>query len=392
MVPVHSADQHLLGIKWRKATYLDQALPFGLRSAPKLFTAVADGLAWAMVSEGVVDVIHYLDDFFFCGPAGSLTCGAALDTALPLCERLGFPVAPDKVVGPTAVLTFLGIEIDSLKQELRLPADKLSRLKALINNWAQKRNATKHELQSLLGHLNHACTVVKPGRSFLHNLISTLKIPKHSTHRVRLNAQCRADIAWWQVFLPLWNGAGFFSHSRVSVQVFSDASGSWGCAALHTATGQWFQMQWPQTWKEVNIAIKEMVPVVASTALWGSTWVGSTVCFNVDNQAVVAALNRSRAKDPHLAHLLRCLFFFEAHYKFEHKSAHIPGKLNVAADALSRNRLIHFRSICPQAQATPTQVPHQLGTLLMDPSLTWTSKRWSQMFRDSLSKGSQSPL
>ena len=162
IVPVHSADQHLLGINWRKVKCLDQALPFGLRSAPKLFTAVADGLAWAMVSEGVVDVIHYLDDFFFCGPARSSTWGAALDTALPLCERLGFPVAPDKVVGPATVLTFLGIEIDSWKQELRLPAEKLSRLKVLVNNWAQKRNATKHELQSLLGHLNHACTVVKP--------------------------------------------------------------------------------------------------------------------------------------------------------------------------------------------------------------------------------------
>ena len=81
-----------------------------------------------MVSEGIVNVIHYLDDFFFCGQAGSPTCGAALDTALPLCERLGFSVAPDKVVGPTTVLTFLGIEIDSWKQELRLPAEKLSPL------------------------------------------------------------------------------------------------------------------------------------------------------------------------------------------------------------------------------------------------------------------------
>lgn len=42
------------------------------------------------------------------------------------------------------------------------------------------------------------------------------------------------------------------------------------------------------------------------------------VCFNVDNQqAVVAVSNRNWARDSHLAHLLRCLFFFEAHFKFQ---------------------------------------------------------------------------
>ena len=183
MVPVHREDQHLLGIKWRDNIYLDQALPFGLRSAPKIFTAVADGLTWAIVCEGISNVIHYLDDFFFCGPADSEECTAALHTALPLCERLGFPVAQEKVVDPATVITFLGIELDSVRQELRLPQDKLERIKTLINRWSKKHCATKHELQCLLGHLNHACTVVKPGRTFIHNVIALLRLPKHPTHR-----------------------------------------------------------------------------------------------------------------------------------------------------------------------------------------------------------------
>ena len=37
IVPVHPADYNLLGITWRGNTYLDRALPFGLRSAPKVF-------------------------------------------------------------------------------------------------------------------------------------------------------------------------------------------------------------------------------------------------------------------------------------------------------------------------------------------------------------------
>ena len=34
-VPVHTSDQRLLAVSWMGTTYLDKALPFGLRSAPK---------------------------------------------------------------------------------------------------------------------------------------------------------------------------------------------------------------------------------------------------------------------------------------------------------------------------------------------------------------------
>ena len=57
--PVHSMDHHLLDIQWQGHTYLDQALLFGLRSALKLFTAVADGYAWALVSNEVINFLHY---------------------------------------------------------------------------------------------------------------------------------------------------------------------------------------------------------------------------------------------------------------------------------------------------------------------------------------------
>ena len=40
-VPVHPADRWLMGMRRREALFIDTALPFGLRSAPKLFTAIA---------------------------------------------------------------------------------------------------------------------------------------------------------------------------------------------------------------------------------------------------------------------------------------------------------------------------------------------------------------
>ena len=42
LLPVHPSDHHLLAMEWDRNLYIDTCLPFGLRSAPKLFNVLAD--------------------------------------------------------------------------------------------------------------------------------------------------------------------------------------------------------------------------------------------------------------------------------------------------------------------------------------------------------------
>lgn len=67
MIPVHPADRPLLGWKWEGQVFVDSALPFGLCSAPKIFTAVADVIEWCFRQAGVQYVDHYLDDYIVLG-------------------------------------------------------------------------------------------------------------------------------------------------------------------------------------------------------------------------------------------------------------------------------------------------------------------------------------
>jgi hypothetical protein len=73
---------------------------------------------------------------------------------------LGIPLADDKQDGPTAVITLLGIIIDTLKGELRLPGDKLQRLSQETTEWANRRSCTRKELESLVGTLSYAAKVI----------------------------------------------------------------------------------------------------------------------------------------------------------------------------------------------------------------------------------------
>ena len=136
-----------------------------------------------MMCEGVSHFPHYLDD---CPPQQPGRCQQSLQVAVDLCENLGFPVAPEKVVGPATTLVFLG---DSVKMEMRLPREKLDHLQGSLGWWLTRESVKKRKLQSIVGQLSDAALVVRPGRTFLRSLIETSKIAKKQDHLVRLNQE-----------------------------------------------------------------------------------------------------------------------------------------------------------------------------------------------------------
>ena len=235
MVPVHPDDRWLLGMKWNGETYVDKVLPFGLQSAPKIYNAVADALLWILTMWDDVDGIHYLNNFLLYGEPRFSYCAE------------GVPVAPGKTEGPITKLVFLGIQIDTISMTLCLPPPKLERLCREIRRWETLRSCSKREFLSIIGQLQHACCVIKQGRSFLRHMIDLYKVVRELHHKVRLNAGFRSDIRWWGYFLPIWKGT-FQISSLIkvdpSITLISDTSGSWGCGAF-TSGGQWFQLQLP---------------------------------------------------------------------------------------------------------------------------------------------------
>ena len=110
--------------------FVDCALPFSLRSAPKIFNTIADLIAWFLTCQGVQFQLHYLDDFLLLGSPNSQQGREFLTIPEQSLTRLRILITAHKTEGPATTLTFLGILVDSDKFELslHLPADKLARL------------------------------------------------------------------------------------------------------------------------------------------------------------------------------------------------------------------------------------------------------------------------
>ena len=266
--------------------------------------------------------------------------------------------------------------------EARLPDDKLARIKQMTTLWLTKKNATKREILSLIGLLQHATKVVKCGRTFVSRMYATACKVKEMDFYTRLNKDFRSDLCWWHIFVETWNGLSLLrcvSWPLIpDIYIQTDASGSWGCGSF--CVGKWLQWKWPNKWLSSTIMAKELVPIVLSCAVWGCELAKHSVCVQCDNFSVVAAIKKGAARETTVMHLLRCLWFFVAHYDILLIPEHIPGVLNMTADYLSRCQMHRFFLLILLASLTPSAIHLAILEVLNPQGVDWTPAHFHELF------------
>ena len=123
--------------------YIDLFLPFGLCSSPAIFNHYAKSLEFAMWANGIKDLLHYLNNYFTAGPAGTGECQHNIGTMVQVCRDLGFVVNPSKVTSPSPVTSFLGIDIDSHQGVARIDPKHLQAIKQKLSGFHWAKSATK---------------------------------------------------------------------------------------------------------------------------------------------------------------------------------------------------------------------------------------------------------
>ena len=370
LIPIHPDDWNLLGILWKSQYYVDMYLPFGLRSAPLIFNQLSDGLEWILKnSYGLQRVIHILDDFFIA-ERSRLACLTSFSTLLRVFMSLRAPVVASKTIGPSQEIEFMGIVLDSIRMEARLPQDKLSRTYALLNSFKKRRSVRLVELQSLIGTLQFACKVVVPGRTFLQRAINLTKGVPSRFHHIRLNEEFFRDLDMWTVFLSKWNGRSLFLESSATptpdLELYTDAAGSVGFGGYFQ--GKWFQGHWPPHMllnreRGISIDWQELFPIVVACAIWHPLFKGKRLQFWCDNESVVAIINSGHSKAPLIMELVRKLVLLSMEHNFLVRARHVPGVSNEIADALSRFQMQRFWALAPDADQIPCTIPPSLMTL-----------------------------
>ena len=222
--------------------------------------------------------------------------------------------------------------------------------------------------------------MIRARRAFLRRLIDLLTTANQLQHCIHLNVEARSDIEWWFTYISPWNGKTILTshiNQLESMLLYTDASGSWGCGAVWGP--HWLQLEWAGLLRDTHISTKELTPIVIAAAAWGHYWRGKSIKVLSDNSAAVAAINNQFSRVQEMAHMLRCLAFICGCFQIQISVAHVPGVHNTMADALSRNNMTLFRSLCPQASGMATTIPSSLIQLLLVEKTDWTSEHWTTL-------------
>ena len=117
-------------------------MPMGCSSSCRTFEVFSTALEWISQNKlHIPYVLHLQDDFLIVSPSED-SCQHQLDTCLMLCSYLGIPMAPEKTVGPSTTLAFVGIELDTVLMEARLPQEKLDKCCELLSAFLRMRKVT----------------------------------------------------------------------------------------------------------------------------------------------------------------------------------------------------------------------------------------------------------
>jgi hypothetical protein len=358
LLPINPEDYHLLGFQL-EGFYFNKCLPMGLSSSCLTFEKFSTSLEFIIRKLCPSARVHHLiDDFLFIAPSKE-ECQSTLETFQNLCGSLRVPLAPEKTVGPSQKLTFLGITLDTINSCASLPEDKVIKSLSYIDCLLSKRSATLRELQQVIGLLNFACQVVVPGRAFLRRTIDlTVGLKQQHYHR-RLSEGARSDLQLWKKFIMDFNGQWFFLEDfwcrSDKLHFYTDAAQGVGFGAVFGS--KYFYGEWPEGWKSYNIVTLELFPIVLAVMVWGPQLFRKCILFHTDNQALVQIINKQTSKDKATMHLVRNLVSLCLKHNLHFKAVHIPGYQNILADSLSRLQIQKFRLLAPWAAPHPTPIP-----------------------------------
>ena len=353
LIPYH-------GIKWNNKYYFYTRLVFGSRSAPKIFDSLSVAVCWILENNyNIENVLHLLDDFLTIDRPFSLP-ERTMAILTMVFKKLGLPLSTKKTVGPAHVLEYLGIILDSLRMEARLPMEKVTRMTELIESFLHRKSCTKRELLSLLGHLNYACRVIYPGRAFVSYLIRLSCTVKELHHHIKLSNECRLDLKLWYTFLQNWNGISFFLDAEETpASELHFCTHATPIAFSGYYNGKWFygtfdELSALSACKE-SMTLFELYPIVMAAVLWGHLWCKKRIIINSDSALTTEIINKHKCKDPFIMRFVRKLVWLQAEHNFVIRARWAPKYIDIICDSICHFQMDRFRGLAPTADKRPTK-------------------------------------
>ncbi|KAK6062117.1 hypothetical protein COOONC_00213 [Cooperia oncophora] len=272
--------RNYLAFWWDQTLYRFTCLPFGLATAPYVYTKPMRVVAAHFRARGI-RVINYLMTRPFLRTRRFF-------------EYLGLSInLPKSRLIPCQEFEFLFLIIDTRRGEFRIPPSKLEQIQTEASSLVQKRVISARELSAFLGRVNFAAMAFPYSTHMTRRLQRELAnktnpfIKESFNNTIALEEETNEDLLWFRDNLSAY-ASHPFTHFSPDTSIVTDASKrGWGAVCNGRRTGE----DGPSK-RQLAINVLELLAALFGLQSFGDKWRNISVLLEMDNTTAIAYLKR----------------------------------------------------------------------------------------------------
>ena len=337
-IDIHPFSQQFLRFAIGKHNYQFRVLPFGLATAPRVFTKCMAAVCAHFRTRGI-QIHPYIDDWLVVSNS-STNLQRNLQYILATLQQLGLRINNEKShMTPTRSIEFIGAVLDANAGRAYLPRNRADTIRRLAHQVLVQKVATAHTIQRLLGLMASTTAVTPFARLKMRRLQMWFNAsfnPAWPAKRIvlRLSGTALRSLTWWTHRENLLAGTTFHRHAP-SMTLTTDASlQGWGAHLLDLKT----QGRWSKNERRAHINYLELLAVHKALRSFESQLLGHHIQITSDNTTVVFYINKQGGtRSRKLINLTLHIWEWCIRRHITLTAIHIAGTSNILADHLSRS-------------------------------------------------------
>ena len=336
-IAIRPFSQQFLRFAIGNRSYQFQVLPFGLSTAPRVFTKCMAVVAAHFRTRGI-QIHPYIDDWLVVADSFSRLTHH-IKYILKTLQDLGLQINREKShLIPTRSIKFIGAILDASRTRAFLPRDRALGLRQLAHKLLRQRRVTAYSIQRLLG-LMASTTAVTPFARLkmrrLQSWFNSIFNPLWPAKRIFFHLPDRVlrSLIWWTHRSNLLAGIPF-QLPMPSMTLTTDASlRGWGAHLFGLST----QGLWSRKEQRNHINLLELLAVYKALRAFETQVSGHHIQVTSDNTTVVFYINKQGGtRSRKLIELTLHIWEWCIHRRITLTAVHIAGDSNTRADQLSR--------------------------------------------------------
>jgi len=343
-VPIHQEHQSLLQFQWQGKTYQFVCLPFGLTSAPRVFTKVMKPVVGLLRQMGIRLVI-YLDDILIMHHSKEELL-QFLPLICQLFKALGLMVNLEKSqTVPKQEMEFLGFQVNSASLQLAFPAEKMRKIQQDARALLQRHSVSVRDLARFVGKVTATTRAIWQAplhyRALQRMINSVVPLDSPLPARaskfntiLQLTEDSKKELSWWiSLDRSLIMTAPLLPRTPDMI-IESDASNTgWGARHGEIRTGG----VWSRAEALNHINYLELLAAHLAVQCFAKQQRNITIQLRLDNVTAVTYINKMGGTHSQLlCDLATQMWEWSLQQNIFLSAEHLPGRENVIADEESR--------------------------------------------------------